>query len=72
MTTCTLCSGASRETVLVFHHVRKAERVTLELALCETCGNQLEKHLKRAIPKRLMEYKTIERLRALAEAGAAA
>ncbi len=64
MASCSLCSGDSRETVLIFHHVRNAQRVTLELALCETCGNNLEKHLKRAVPKRLMEVVTIERLAA--------
>lgn len=55
MEPCALCGGASRETVINFHHVRKRQRVILHVPLCETCGNRLEKHLKRAIPKRLME-----------------
>jgi protein-arginine kinase activator protein McsA len=53
---CALCQEVSREAVLAFHNVRKSERVTLEIPLCEGCANRLEKHLKRAIPKRLMEF----------------
>lgn len=60
-----MCSAESRETVLIFHHVRGAERVTLEMALCEECGSNIEKHLKRAVPKRLMNFQVIERLAAL-------
>lgn len=55
MEACALCGGFSRETVIDFHHVRKRQRVSLHVPLCETCGNRIEKHLKRAIPKRLME-----------------
>ena len=51
---CALCDGVSRESALSFVHLRKGERASLEVPLCETCGNKLEKHLKRAIPKRLM------------------
>lgn len=51
---CALCEGISRESALSFVHLRRGERATLEVALCESCGNKLEKHLKRAIPKRLM------------------
>ena len=62
MSECHLCSEASRESVLVFHHVRKADRVSLEIALCEACGNNIEKHLKRAIPKRLMEVSAVDEM----------
>jgi CheY-like chemotaxis protein len=55
---CALCDGVSRESALSFVHHRKGERASLDVPLCETCGNRLEKHLKRVIPKRLIELKT--------------
>lgn len=61
MEPCPLCGGVSRETVIRFQHVRKGERVALHIPLCETCGNRIEKHLKRAIPKRLMEIAELPR-----------
>lgn len=56
MESCALCESLSQEAALTFHHVRKAERVWVELPLCEVCANRLEKHLKRMIPKRLMAF----------------
>jgi hypothetical protein len=52
---CALCGGASREATLAFAHRRGGENVSLEIALCGSCGDRLEKHLKRAIPKRLFD-----------------
>ena len=57
---CALCPGVSREAGLIFVHVRRGERVTLDVPLCETHGNQVEKHLKRVVPKRLMEIRPCE------------
>lgn len=48
---CLLCGSPSREGVIEFVHVRLGSRVTLAGALCETCGNQMEKHLKRVVAK---------------------
>jgi CheY-like chemotaxis protein len=53
---CALCNGISRESALSFVHMRKGERASLDVPLCESCGNRLEKHLKRVIPKRLIEF----------------
>ncbi len=50
-----LCSGAIREATLAFTHRRGREKVNLQIALCGSCGDRLEKHLKRAIPKRLFD-----------------
>jgi hypothetical protein len=56
MTPCALCPGPARAGVgLTFDHVRRGQAVALEIDLCETCANRVEKHLKRIIPKRLME-----------------
>ena len=52
---CALCGGWSRGTSLRFEHERPGERVRLEMHLCTTCGDRIEKHLKRAIPVRSME-----------------
>jgi hypothetical protein len=52
---CALCSRPTRETMLAFTHRRGGEKVKLEIALCDSCGDRLEKHLKRAIPKRLFD-----------------
>ena len=60
MVSCSLCSAETRGTVLIFKHVRRGQRVTLDIALCQECGNNLEKHLKRAVPKRLMNIREIE------------
>lgn len=57
---CALCGEVSRESLISFHHVRQQERVSMELALCEGCATRLEKHLKRAIPKRLMEFDRVQ------------
>jgi hypothetical protein len=54
-TRCALCPGPAREAVLQFTNLRRGERVWLAIPLCETHGNQIEKHLKRVIPKKLME-----------------
>ncbi len=51
--TCALCPAQRSGSGLVFFHERRGERLWLEIGLCETCGNRMEKHLKRAIPKRL-------------------
>ena len=56
MEPCALCDGMSREAALEFTSVRKGERVYFAVALCESCANRVEKHLKRVIPKRLMEF----------------
>ncbi|MQA89191.1 MAG: response regulator [Gemmatimonas sp.] len=53
---CALCNGVSRESALTFVHLRKGERASLDVPLCESCGNRVEKHLKRVIPKRLMDF----------------
>jgi hypothetical protein len=52
---CALCSGAIREATLAFTHRRGGEKVNLQITLCGSCGDRLEKHLKRAIPKRLFD-----------------
>ena len=57
---CALCDGVSRESLISFHHVRDRQRVTLEIPLCVSCANKIEKHLKRAIPKRLMAFDPVE------------
>jgi CheY-like chemotaxis protein len=64
---CALCDGVSRESALSFVHHRKGERASLDVPLCETCGNRLEKHLKRVIPKRLIEFTSFEYGTQLAE-----
>jgi hypothetical protein len=64
MEPCALCSGPSHESALVFTHVRERERVDLEVPLCEACGTRMEKHLKRAVPKRLMTFSGVRRLAA--------
>ncbi len=58
--TCALCSAPSCGSGLVFFHERKGTRQWLEVGLCETCGNRMEKHLKRAVPKRLFESSSAE------------
>lgn len=56
MKVCVLCGAeASGDSGLTFDHKRRRQRVSLEAYLCETHGNLLEKHLKRVIPKRLLE-----------------
>jgi len=62
METCALCPNGSHETVLLFRHIRNQEQVDLEVPLCGDCGNRLEKHIKRAIPKRLMRVSPVLRL----------
>jgi hypothetical protein len=57
---CALCGGWSRGTSLRFDHERPGERVRLEMHLCTTCGDRIEKHLKRAIPVRSMEITPTE------------
>jgi hypothetical protein len=57
---CALCQHWTTETALMFSHVRGPERVTLEITVCEPCGSRLEKHLKRAIPKRLFAFEEAE------------
>lgn len=57
---CALCAGWSRGTSLHFEHERAGERVRLEMHLCTTCGDRIEKHLKRAIPVRSMEVTRTE------------
>jgi hypothetical protein len=59
MEACALCNGISREGMLLFQHVRNGERIALEIALCEACACRIEKHLKRAVPKRLMNIRRI-------------
>ncbi len=57
---CPLCGGWSRGTTLRFEHERPGERVRLEMNLCTSCGDRIEKHLKRAIPLRSMEVTSTE------------
>gem|GEM_PF-2766862 len=57
---CPLCGGWSRGTSLRFEHERPGERVRLEMYLCTSCGDRIEKHLKRAIPLRSMEVTSTE------------
>jgi hypothetical protein len=57
---CALCGGWSRGTQLRFTHEREGERVSLEMPLCRACGDRIEKHLKRAIPRRAMEVTPLE------------
>ncbi|HEX2094740.1 MAG TPA: hypothetical protein VHG28_20215 [Longimicrobiaceae bacterium] len=52
---CGLCGGWSRCTRLSFSHDRADGRLILDMHLCTTCGDRIEKHLKRAIPLRSME-----------------
>lgn len=56
---CSLCPARAQLTRLVFlhEHVQTGECVVLNIRLCESCGNRIEKHLKRAIPKRLMTFR---------------
>jgi hypothetical protein len=61
---CGLCGRHADEGVIRFCGVRPhreigAVRAWLELALCEACGKNLEKHLKRAIPKRLFSFRAV-------------
>jgi hypothetical protein len=46
---CLVCATPSPEGVLVFVHVRRGVRVELEGSLCETCGNAMEKSLRRSL-----------------------
>ncbi len=55
-TRCALCQKWSAESTLTFAHTRGAQRVRLEITVCEPCGSRLEKHLKRAVPKRLFAF----------------
>jgi|GEM_PF-2766858 len=55
-TRCAICQQWSSESTLTFAHTRGAERVRLEITICEPCGTRLEKHLKRAVPKRLFSF----------------
>jgi hypothetical protein len=59
MEACAMCNGPSTESVLIFSHVRERQRVNLAIPLCEACGNRMEKHIKRAVPKRLMEVSAV-------------
>jgi len=56
---CSLCAEETQDSGLVFHHLRQNERVSLEITLCNSCGQRIEKHLKRAIPKRLMTFEPV-------------
>jgi uncharacterized protein YlaI len=56
---CATCDGEAQESAITFVHVRNGERAHLELPLCEACGGRLEKHLKRAIPKRLFTFRPL-------------
>lgn len=58
---CALCHHWSSESTLMFTHTRGPERVTLEITVCEPCGSRLEKHLKRAVPKRLFDFADVPR-----------
>jgi hypothetical protein len=53
---CPLCGKAAGKSPLIFQHMRSrsGELLTLDIRVCETCGDRVEKHLKRMIPKRLM------------------
>jgi hypothetical protein len=57
---CGLCGGWSRGTQLQFSHPREQDHVSLELHLCRNCGDRIEKHLKRAIPRRAMDVTPLE------------
>jgi len=53
---CALCERPTPGPVtLTFHRERRGEEVALAIGLCDACGDRMEKHLKRAIPKRLMQ-----------------
>lgn len=56
---CGMCGSWARGSELDFAHERRGEVVHLQLPLCTSCADRLEKHLKRAIPKRLMELKPL-------------
>ena len=58
---CALCGDEIGETSLVFLHEHREphEMVSLNIRLCLSCGNRIEKHLKRAVPKRLMDFRTL-------------
>jgi hypothetical protein len=60
---CALCGLAPGTAILLFlhDHVEDAQSVRLDIRLCASCGNRIEKHLKRAIPKRLMVFRDIPR-----------
>lgn len=53
---CPLCGKAVGKSPLIFQHTRSrsGESLSLDIRLCENCGDRVEKHLKRMIPKRLM------------------
>lgn len=51
---CAMCGSWARGSHLQFVHERREEEARLELPLCSSCGDRLEKHLKRAVPGRLM------------------
>jgi hypothetical protein len=53
-TCCSICNGWSYGNVLRFERQDGSTRHSFDLVLCERCAERLEKHLKRAIPKRLM------------------
>ena len=61
---CDLCEKEPGESSLVFmhRHERANELVTLSIRLCLSCGDRIEKHLKRAIPKRLMSITPLAEL----------
>jgi len=54
MEICALCQAPGPQSRLAFKHVHEGGRTDLEIALCADCGDRIEKHLKRAVPKRLM------------------
>jgi hypothetical protein len=58
---CSLCGEAAGAGMLVFlhEHTDVPDYVSLNIRLCESCGNRIEKHLKRAIPKRLMVFRSM-------------
>lgn len=56
MEICALCQAPGPQSRLAFKHVHEGGRTDLEIALCADCGDRIEKHLKRAVPKRLMRF----------------
>ena len=59
---CSLCGAEGASSTLDFRRVsaERGAQTDLHIAVCDPCAGKLEKHLKRAIPKRLMTFSPLD------------
>ncbi len=53
--TCAICPRRAREAGIFFTCIRRGKRVKVQVRLCDEHGEAMLKHLKRKIPRSLME-----------------